>query len=235
MNWRKFSYAVLFVTVFVGLLSLGYWQYSRYRLKTHWLRALQQGQNQLPLNNADLKNNHWAPFRKITLTGHWLNDKTLVISGAFQHERPGFWVVTPWQWAPNEPWVLVNRGWVAATDGRHHPHLKPASPMPVVSGKIYRPTGTRYVMGNWRLSTSSQPAVVQDWDFQKMEKLLGHSVKPFVLRMSPNLPGVYEREWSWSALPPSRHLSYMWQWWALALVWLVGAIFWFQKDKGEEE
>ena len=229
MSWRKLSYALLFATVFVGLVGLGFWQYSRFQQKTHWLNQLWKAEHQRALTQVDLKSDNWQPFRRLQLTGRWLDQHTFLIAGAFRHQRAGYWVITPWQWGSGEPWVLVNRGWVGSVDGRHHPVLQSPKALPKVVGQIYQPIGHRYVLGPWRLPIETKTPVIQDWDFKKLAKLLNHPVKPFVLRLSSKVAGEYERAWSWTALPPSRHRGYMLQWWAFALVWLIGSVVWFRK------
>ncbi len=229
--WRKLSYTILFSVVFVGLLGMGWWQYTRYLEKTQWLAALARTKSQPALTNSDLEKNHWVPFQKIKLQGNWQSGQSFVIAGRLRHGRTGYSVVTPLQWAPSMPWVLVDRGWVASPDGRAAPAIHPPMDRLWVQGKIYSPVGKRFILGPWHLPSTKGVPVVQDWDFSKIEKLVGHAVMPFVLRLSPDVPGYYERQWSWTALPPSRHFGYMLQWWAFALVWLVGAILLMRKNR----
>jgi surfeit locus 1 family protein len=234
MIWRRVCYVILFSVVFLGLLSLGGWQFKRYQEKTQWLASLSRGNKKPPLSADDLMQHHWTAFQSLKLRGNWQPQRTLVVSGQLRHGKTGYSVVTPLQWAPSMPWVLVDRGWVASPDGRHVPAIAPPLTMRWIVGKIYSPVGKRYILGPWQLPSTGNVPVIQDWSFAKIEKLIGHPVMPFILRLSPTLPGHYERQWSWAALPPSRHFGYMLQWWGLALVWLVGAIVLIRKNRQQE-
>jgi len=187
----------------------------------------------VPLSAKDLQESHWVPFHRLRLRADWKTGHSFVVSGALRHNQTGYSVVTPLQWAPSAPWVLVDRGWVPTVDGQNPPTLRAPLTKDWVIGRVYSPTGKRFTLGSWQLPSPTGVVVVQDWDFEKIAKLLKHPVMPFVLRLSSKLPGHYERQWSWIArIPPSRHLAYMFQWWALALVWLIGGMFLMRRKKG---
>lgn len=236
MHWGRIGYIVLFCVVFVTLLWLGFWQYGRYQQKKQWLVGLEQTKHQLPLNAADLQAKRWQPFRQLELVGQWQNQASFFLSGELRHGLAGYSVVTPLQWAPDEPWVLVDRGWIPAVDSRMPPVLQSPLAKYQVNGRIYLPVGKRFTLGPWQLPAATGVVVVQDWDFMRIANLLGHPVLPFVLRLSAHLPGRYERQWTWTAaVPPSRHLAYALQWWVFAVVWLVGVLFLMNKRREKKE
>lgn len=236
MIWRRVCYFVIFILVFTGLLRLGFWQHDRYQQKKQWLAALAKTKKQPYLTVTDLQAGRWSAFRRVKLQGKWQVKQTFLISGVLRHGRTGYSVVTPLQWAPSQAWVLVDRGWVPATRGAKAPKTYPPLRLQWVRGKIYRPAGKRFTLGPWRLPAKTNAIVVQDWDFIKLAAVLKHPVMPFVLRLSPTLPGRYERKWAWAAgIPPARHLGYMLQWWGLALVWLIGAILLMCKNKKKDK
>jgi cytochrome oxidase assembly protein ShyY1 len=236
MSWGKIGYIVLFWVVFVALVWLGFWQYGRYQQKKQWLTSLASTEHQLPLNKMDLQAKRWQRFRQLELTGSWQNQASFFLSGELRHGRAGYSVVTPLQWAPNEPWVLVDRGWAPATTRSNPPTLQRPLAKDKANGRVYIPAGKRFTLGPWQLPAATGVVVVQDWDFKQIANLLGHPVLPFVLRLSPHLPGRYERQWTWTAaVPPSRHLAYALQWWAFAVVWLAGALVLMNKRHEKKE
>jgi cytochrome oxidase assembly protein ShyY1 len=232
MRWGRVSYIVLFSVVFITLIGLGFWQYGRYQQKKAWLASLAQTKLLPMLGAANLKQKKWQRFRRIKLQGVFKPQKSFFISGEFRQSRAGYSIITPLQWAPTEPWVLVDRGWAPAEDGRNPPILQAPLTKDWVIGRVYSPVGKRFTLGPWQLPNATGVAVVQDWDFVKIARLLGHPVMPFVVRLSPQLPGHYQRRWVWTAsIPPSRHLAYALQWWAFAMVWLAGAAALVNKKK----
>ena len=163
-----------------------------------------------------------------------MRKQSFVISGELRHGQTGYSVITPLQWAPSEPWVLVDRGWVASVDGQNPPRIQEPLIQKWVLGSVYSPLGKRYTLGPWQLPSKTGVLVVQDWDFSRIAKKIGHPVLPFVLRLSSQLPEHYERQWpGLGSIPPSRHLAYMLQWWVFALLWLVGSILVVRKNKKE--
>jgi surfeit locus 1 family protein len=232
MVWRKIAYFILFGFVFFALLGLGYWQYTRYQAKKEWLAVIERTKKQPDLLAADLDENRITPFRRLRLWGSWKKKQSFLISGDIRHGQSGYSVITPLEWAPSKPWVLVDRGWVASIDGQNPPAIQAPLIKGWVIGTVYKPIGQRYTLGPWRLPSKTGARVIQDWDFSRIEKQIGHSVFPFVLRLSPKIPGHYERQWpGLTAVPPSRHLAYMMQWWIFALVWLVGGVLVVCKKK----
>jgi surfeit locus 1 family protein len=230
MHFGKISYVILFAVVFVALIGLGFWQYSRYQQKTDWLKNLEKTKHQPALTHRDLSGHQWQVFRQLKLRGSFKIEESFLLSGELRHGRSGYSVVTPLEWAPNQPWVLVDRGWAPSPDGRDLPALKAPLAKDWIVGRIYSPVGKRYTLGPWQLAAKPGVVVVQDWDFAQIAQLLKHPVLPFVLRLSRELPGHYEREWSWIAsIPPSRHLAYAIQWWMFALVGLIGVAILFKR------
>ena len=218
---RQLLVGLVFFAVLFALLALGFWQYGRYCDKKAWLGELAAASQGPALGAENLRHRQAPAFHTLRLKGAWQAQDTILLAGQFRHSRSGYSVITPLQWAPLEPWVLVDRGWVASPDGRTPPRITSQAGTQWVTGTVYRPVGKRFTLGPWQLSKQPVP-VIQDWEFEKIAALLGHPVLPFVLRLSPQAASAYERNWSWTVMPPSRHLGYMLQWWAFAVVWLVG-------------
>lgn len=78
-------------------------------------------------------------WRRIDVVGSWLTNKQALVRKQSYESNLGFWVVTPFK-STSGLTILVNRGWIAATDS--------AISTPVVQSP---PTGTVEILGRARI------------------------------------------------------------------------------------
>ncbi len=100
----------------VVLLNLSAWQYGRHVEAGDRREAVHRNLYAPPAANADLQ----APptslaWRKAALTGHFRDDERALITGRFEFGAPGYDVVVPFE-VDGGGELLVNRGWVPASD-----------------------------------------------------------------------------------------------------------------------
>jgi len=95
------------------LLMLGFWQLDRLAWKTALIESFNDRANAAavlpPDPAADLAR---LEFRNLDLTGRFLHDRELYLTGRTYEGNAGFHVVTPFQTVAGKL-VLVNRGWVS--------------------------------------------------------------------------------------------------------------------------
>lgn len=95
------------------LLMLGFWQLDRLAWKTALIESFNDRANAAavlpPDPAADLVS---LEFRNLDLTGRFLHDRELYLTGRTYEGNAGFHVVTPFQTVAGKL-VLVNRGWVS--------------------------------------------------------------------------------------------------------------------------
>ena len=95
------------------LLMLGFWQLDRLAWKTALIESFNDRANAAavlpPDPAADLTR---LEFRNLDLTGRFLHDRELYLTGRTYEGNAGFHVVAPFQTVAGKL-VLVNRGWVS--------------------------------------------------------------------------------------------------------------------------
>ena len=96
------------VVLLVTFVSLGLWQLDRAAEKEGLATMFS---TEAPYRRAD-SNETPAPFERIEIRGRFLDEQQILIDNIVRTSRLGFFVITPLELSPNEPLLLVNRGWV---------------------------------------------------------------------------------------------------------------------------
>jgi cytochrome oxidase assembly protein ShyY1 len=128
-RWIGFALAV--VALACGCYWLGVWQF--HRLHDREARNAQTAQNLhaspvpfqqvMAVGRAPAARDEW---RRVTATGHYLQDQSVVVRYQTRDGESGVDVVTPLQAAGGAA-VLVDRGWMPTTNNGTRPHV-PAAP-----------------------------------------------------------------------------------------------------------
>ena len=136
-------------------------------------------------------------------------------------------------------WVIVNRGWVAASPQRSQLPDIASLPDPwQVNGSVYMSDRQPFVLSS-QLATANWPKVVQVADPLMLKQFLPHDfldlsqthVYPYVLRLAPESVGALMAQWPQAKFTAQRHYGYAGQWFLLALVLMVIAIY--NRRRGE--
>ena len=222
------------VLVAVVFCALGAWQLQRMHQKEALLAQLPPSRDTaLSLGQAAAAPDslHWVRDQLQFLPGSVLLDNQL------REGRAGIKVYQPAR-AADGIVVLVDLGWLPLPADRS---------MPVISAQ----QGTQALQGLWApapatgialgpaLTAATQP---QTWlatriDLPAIAAQLGlgtGALAPKVLRLDPDLPLGYARDLDLlpNTLPPSRHLGYAVQWFAMALaVLLIALVLQFKKRR----
>ena len=225
---------LLAVLVAVVFCALGGWQLQRKHEKEALLAQLPPSREaalSLAQAAAGPDSLHWVRDQLQFLPGSVLLDNQL------REGRAGIKVYQPAR-AADGIVVLVDLGWLPLPADRS---------MPVISAQ----QGTQALQGLWApapatgialgpaLTAATQP---QTWLATRIDLLaiaaqlgLGTgALAPKVLRLDPDLPLGYARDLDLlpNTLPPSRHLGYAVQWFAMALaVLLIALVLQFKKRR----
>ena len=104
---------VFFVFSFIILVSLGTWQIKRLIWKNDLISFyLKQSTNNIINLHKENFVSEEIEYRKVRLTGKFLNKMEVHITGKTYEGNAGFHVITPFL-MQNGNYVLVNRGWVS--------------------------------------------------------------------------------------------------------------------------
>src|SRR5690606_21023087 len=119
--------------------------------------------------------------------------------------------------------VLISRGWISAADSSDRPpvHLPPEG-IQQIRGQVhvteFEPALADVVDTDWRVRLARMYE-------EEAGRLRGEPDYLFVLLLESEQPGVLQRHWSAPRLQTRSHLAYAVQWFGIALVVALAALF----------
>lgn len=222
--------SVIASLVFILLITLGFWQLHRYHYKKELLTRYQKAINSKPLSFSKINSIQDLRFQHLTVTGHYLNDKVMLLQHRFYKSKVGFDVLTPLKIKGENKVLLINRGWIPVQRPHETPIIQPVKGVQRITGYVKILEKYHFTLGNNILDPSQWPLKMQSIDFKNLSRLTHLQFYPFVLRLDPNQPHGFVRKWKPINMIPERHLGYAVQWFTMALA-LVIAFFFFCRKK----
>ncbi len=207
----------------LGILTgLGVWQLYRAGEKQELLQSFENRKQQPPVA-LDVAREDFGDlrFRQVQVQGVYDAGRQFLLDNQIRNGRPGYSVLTPLRLAGGKA-VLVDRGWVPQGLTRQLlPNVTIKQVDVQVTGTIYVPFGKPFSLGAIDAGGAVWPRVIQYVAFPEISERLGYDLLPLVIRLSPDAPEGYLREWAPLPFTPARHIAYAVQWFGLALALLV--------------
>jgi len=209
------------------MISLGIWQLGRADEKRAMLQA-QAERAQLPV--YDIVDETTKPadlaHRRLKATGHFDSQHHIYIDNKVYQGKVGYDVVQPLLLENSDTAVLVNRGWIAATESRAVlPQVPHAASQQMIEGLARIDTKDVASLGAGNRAGKDWPALVRWIDISELQKSLPFKIKPYLLLQTNDTQDGLVREWKFSNSPPEKNLSYAIQWFSLAtalvLIYLI--------------
>jgi surfeit locus 1 family protein len=221
--------AVLLALVVAAVcIRLGFWQLDRLAdrqaLNAELAASLAEEPVRLPGAAGSVRG---APqdflYRRATVRGRFLPERTVLLRGRFHAGQPGVHVVTPMELAGGEI-LLVNRGWVPAPDGATVDSVPAPTPgETTVSGTLEAVPHT----GDGGRPSPPEAGPGTGGTFQRLdlETLAAHL--PRLLPLYLQQAAVGEADGLPRPVPPPElsdgpHLGYAIQWFSFAAIALIG-------------
>jgi surfeit locus 1 family protein len=247
LNSRFWLITLAAMIVIAVTLKLGFWQLSRAHEKLA-LQASIQSQAALPALNAYalLSPQNTSPstsvlYRTITLTGHWLPQYTLFLDNRQMDSKPGFFVVTPFEFAnpatatSNAPKqiILVQRGWLPRNflDRNKLPDIVSDTADVTITGRIALSPSKLF-----EFKGIETGAIRQNIEIEALAKEFKIDLLPYSLQQLDSdaaevskgkHPDQLSRNWVQPNYGSEKNYGYMVQWWALSA--LIALLYvWFQ-------
>ncbi len=215
----SFTITLLTAAAVVVFLFLGNWQLRRAAEKQALL-DLQARQLELPpvrLQGGESLA-RLGRYRQVIVTGIWDPEHQFLLDDRVYGGRAGYEVLTPLQLEGGGV-ILVNRGWLPASgDRRHLPAVTVARRRVTVRGRVDRFPQAGMDLAGMRRPTDGWPAVVQILEPEVAAARLGRVVADYQLKMDPDLPDGYLRDWRLEHVRPQRHIGYAIQWFSFAAI-----------------
>lgn len=206
----------------VLLFKLGLWQLQRAHYKEDVLQRLETRSKEAPYDLAGIL--RLAPDINdypVQITGHYLNDRTLLLDNRTHNQIPGYEVITPF--LADNYLILVNRGWMAQGKSRtDFPDIPAIDVTLTVHGTALVPNPDFFVLKEDDYQQVSWPFVIQKIDLEKSARLFDYRLAPFVLRLDPDEQSGFIREWQSHFMGPEKHYGYAVQWFGLfTALWII--------------
>lgn len=222
IEWRTAAFALLLVPLFC---ALGVWQLGRAEEK----RAIAEGWEQQRLQPAVAldalpDNPDTLRYRPVVLKGEFLAGRDFLLDNRIRQGRYGVEVITPLRRSSGEL-VLVNRGWLAGDPYRQAlPEVVEVPGELELAGYVYVPPGESFTLGDIAADTG-WPRLVQAIDPVAMAEMLGEPVWPYTVRLNADSPAALLADWPLVNARPEKHEAYAAQWFAMAAVLALFALW----------
>jgi surfeit locus 1 family protein len=221
-QFRRIFPPVAAVGLIALFVSLGSWQLDRAAEKEN-LRSLFESDAPYSRLTADVP---VTRFQNIEALGSYDSEHQVQIDRMFVDNRAGYYVITPFRYAADQPLLIVNRGWVARpAAGAADPDLSVGNAGRSIRGRVgalpkvgIRPGEPFKDAGNWP-KKGVYPTL------EDLSAELGQELLPFILLLSPEDDDGYGRRWQPRDSGPRMHYGYAFQWFAMATA-VLGLLLW---------
>ena len=221
-RFRRIFAPVAVVGLIMLFVSLGSWQLDRAAEKNR-MQALFASDGPYIRLTADML---FTEFQNVETTGRYDGERQVLIDNMFVDNRIGYYVITAFHQAADQPLLIVNRGWVARpAAGEADADFSVGGADRTIRGRVghlprvgIRPGEPFEAAGKW-----PKKGVYPTLDDLSAE--LGQELLPFILLLSPADDDGYLRRWQPRQSGPMMHYGYAFQWFAMAAA-VLGILYW---------
>jgi surfeit locus 1 family protein len=213
---------ILTVLVFSALVKLGFWQNSRALEKEQRLARIEQLKSQNPLSLQQVN---------LLAVNENINDMPVVIEGFFDEQvvflldnqvnkgRLGYRAYQVLM--VDKQTVLVNLGWLQGSINRQElPKIKPLSGKYSIHGNV-RLIEVGIQLQEQIFREVQWPLRIQQVELDKFSTLINRQLLPFVIYLDTDENIGFEKNWQPIVMPPEKHRAYAFQWFSLAIAWVM--------------
>ena len=218
----SFLWLVFTVLVFSALVKLGFWQNSRALEKEQRLARIEQLKSQNPLSLQQvnlLAVNENINDMPVTIEGLFDEQAVFLLDNQVNKRRLGYRVYQVL--IVEKHAVLVNLGWVLGSINRQElPEVQPLSGKHTVHGNV-RLIEVGIQLQEQIFSDVQWPLRIQQVELDKFSKLINRQLLPFVIYLDTYEKIGFEKNWQPIVMPPEKHRAYAFQWFSLAIAWVM--------------
>jgi surfeit locus 1 family protein len=199
-------------------IKLGFWQYSKAEQKQA-LQAQydQSGSHQAEAIPSDLSHLEALRYKQVEVMGEYVRQYQIFLDNQVEGETAGYHVITPLKIDGKDELVLVDRGWIAASDNHTDlPKVDVPTGAQKVLGQLWVPSNKFYILSPQQTDNRQWQALWQNMDMDAYAKAVPVKVLPVVIRMSPDNQGGFVRNWIRPDDRIATHLGYAYQWFGFA-------------------
>ena len=206
-------------------VALGMWQLDRAAQKRLMFAEFERRNNasEIDLNQPAAAHSAILMGRRVAAAGHY-RGTTILLDNQVHRGRAGYLVYTAFELNGRKESVLVNRGWIrASADRSRAPELATPTVSQRLEGRLSPPPkgGLRLEGSNLIEQLADGMWRVQAIDFVGLTANVGVELLPITVLLDDDAPYGFVRAWTSPGSDETRHLGYMFQWFALAVTVVV--------------
>lgn len=223
--------AILILLTLWGLVSLGFWQLDRAEQKRQIESAVLNAQQAPVLLVDNLKDLLDKEHYQVLLNGHYDNDKQFIYDNQIVNGTAGYYVLTPFVLNNNTSAILVNRGFVPWYNDRAKlANINIGIDKATIKVSLIKPK-QRIKLKHQSIDPTF-PILIQSLDMNKLSKLSNYQIIPMIAQLDVDQKDGFFRKWQPFYGSVNKHLGYAVQWFLMALVLSIIAVYlWIKNTK----
>jgi surfeit locus 1 family protein len=216
----RLPWLIFTLLVFSGLVKLGLWQSDRALQKEQRIETITQlSQTQALSLSQVLSEKNEINDLPITMFGEFDNNTIFLLDNQTNKGQLGYRVYQVFN--SGDQAVLVNLGWVVGSINRQEiPDVQAIIGRYQLSGHV-RKIEQGIMLMEQVLVKDEWPLRVQQIELDKFSTLISRQLLPFVVYLDKTESLGYEKNWQPIVMPPEKHRAYAFQWFSLAIAWLL--------------
>ncbi len=215
----RLKLTLLVIATLPVLVSLGFWQLSRYEQKLLLEQAYESRHALEPLTLPKVQHHQDPVYLPFTVSGRYDPDRYFLLDNQVFQGEAGYELFMPFL-SDHGVWLLIDRGWIAAGDRELLPEVITDPGHLILSGFAYKPQGKPFLLAEdiWE---EGWPKRIQALDPMKISEAIESVMPDFFMVLKAGQPGAEQMRPMVINLKSEKHLGYAFQWFAMALVLLL--------------
>ena len=216
----RLPWLIFTLLVFSGLVKLGFWQNDRALQKEQRIETIAKlSQTQALSLEKVLSETNEINDLPITMNGEFDNEILFLLDNQTNKGQLGYRVYQVFNSGEHD--VLVNLGWILGSISRQEmPNVQTITGKYQLSGHV-RKIEKGIMLMEQVLVKKEWPLRVQQIEIDKFSTLISRQLLPFVVYLDKTESVGYEKNWQPIVMPPEKHRAYAFQWFSLALAWIL--------------
>lgn len=216
------------------MLNLGFWQLNRADEKEKLLVLLADNKVTTIIQKEQIKN--LPKYANIALQGHYLSQPQLLLDNQVNNQVVGYHVFTPFLIDKLNTIIMVNRGWI--DKGKFSTKmLQVDSGSTTISGRLNNTPQVGIQLGEIELDKTLDNQLITYYDDQKVLRFLHEQlcnnldcmINKKIMWLKADENQGFKRDWNPIIMPPSKHIGYAVQWFAMTFVLIMVFFYWVRK------
>jgi surfeit locus 1 family protein len=246
VKFRSIALILLCAIISAVFISLGFWQLGRHRERQAVVASQTRRIAAPPLDRGGaLSSDAELDYRRVTLSGRYDVSNEIVVMNRTRQGAPGVHVLTPLLLQDTDTAILVNRGWVYSPDGSSIELLRwrAGIAFPESAGGLSGPVDVSGLLLPFSDSAEEAPPRSGSDTARRMPRLQrGRLIRMLPYPLAPKYvqllaaDSIVRRGVPTPVPPPTlslgSHLSYAIQWFAFAVICVVGCAALLLRGRG---